>query len=127
MRIPNRYRIPGGAKIHEEDLLELEANYVDSPYGKPKFLEFIRKVYDLHQFTIKLYDSQSTVSKYVTLYKGKKSYKIRWSNHKPNFNKEKAGACDFFVGVTNLKVTTTEQAYKAALAYFKEEDKNAHP
>ena len=69
-------------------------------------------------FSIHLYEAKETVSKYVTLEYGLLKYTVRFSNHRPNFQREARGDCDFFVGVTHFGVTTARQAAKAALKFF---------
>ena len=48
---------------------------------------------------------------------------MRFSNHKPAKEREKNNDCDFFVGVSNFKVTTTEDALDAVYNYFNEKEK----
>jgi hypothetical protein len=87
-------------------------------YPKSKWIGFceLMLTYDL---TVELYEARQTVSKYVTLTNGNgRRYKVRFSNHRPIHARELGGDCDFFVGVTNLRVTTTEHAVAAALAHF---------
>ena len=69
--------------------------------------------------SIKLYEAQTTVSKYILIQKGKATYKVRFSNHKPNRTKEKQNDCDFFVGVSNSKITTTQDALAACVKRLK--------
>lgn len=69
-------------------------------------------------YRVTLYEAKQTVSKYVTVHRGDKRFKVRFSNHKPIERRELAGDCDFFVGITNLRTTTTNQAIAAAIRYF---------
>lgn len=118
--VPRRFRTPGGARVRKADIEELEKRYEGSSYPFPKYLLFLRYVFDLHRFGLTLYDAHTTNSKYVTVRQGdKKPYKIRWSDHKPRPDRELAGNCDFFVGHTNTRITTTRQAYYAMLEHFK--------
>jgi hypothetical protein len=66
----------------------------------------------LHVF---LHESYSTVSKYIYVSKSRNGpqFKVRFSNHKPNATKERAEDCDFFVGISNQRTTTTEDAISA--------------
>lgn len=86
-------------------------------YPKPKYLEFCEELLE-KGFEIRMYEAQKTVSKYIYIIKGEHCYKVRFSNHKPNFKKESDKDCDFFVGVTNYTVTTTKQALEAVYKYF---------
>jgi len=73
------------------------------------------------------YDAVTTVSKYVTIRKNKKQFKVRFSNHKPNKGKEIDRLCDFFVGASHLNANwyTWEDAIKAAEKYLDNPEK--HP
>jgi len=64
-------------------------------------------------FSLFMYESKSTVSKYIYVRRGGRELKIRFSNHKPNYHKEDTGDCDFFVGVTHKGKTN----YKDALNF----------
>ncbi|MGM4911467.1 hypothetical protein [Rhizobium sp. 768_B6_N1_8] len=86
-------------------------------YGKPRWIEFC-EVALRRGLTVNLYEARRTVSKYVTLRHGGKSFKVRFSDHKPIPRREAQNDCDFFVGVTNQTVTTTGDAVRAALAHF---------
>lgn len=100
-------------------------------YEKAKWIEFCEKML-AEGYHVKLYEARKTVSKYVTVifpHDPSQKFKVRFSNHRPIKHREVSGDCDFFVGVTNLGVTTTDQAVKATLEYFKQEKekKNAKP
>lgn len=87
-------------------------------YNTPKWIGFCQLMLGLG-LSVKLYEARRTVSKYVTVSNNfGKEFKVRFSNHKPIKAREVGEDCDFFVGVTNLSVTNTEQATKATLAYF---------
>ena len=86
-------------------------------FKKQKWVLFCEKLISLG-FTVSLYEARKTFSKYVTISDGKKSFKVRFSNHKPIKFRETNGDCDFFVGVTHTGVRTTRDAYFATLKYF---------
>lgn len=86
-------------------------------YPVPKWITFCQTLMS-EGYEIVLYEARQTVSKYVTVQRGAKRYKVRFSNHKPIERRELAGDCDFFVGVTHHSVTTTEQALVAVRAFF---------
>jgi len=88
-------------------------------YPKPKWIDFC-EVALRRGFSASLYEAKHTVSKYVTLRKAGRSFKVRFSNHKPIKAREVGGDCDFFVGVTNRAVTTTGDALRAAMVHFGE-------
>lgn len=75
-------------------------------YATPKYLLFIKNLLE-DGWAVKLYTAG--VSKYVFCLKGDHLYKIRFSNHKPRVDKELEEDCDFYVGVSNLAVNTTEE------------------
>ncbi|NVM43163.1 hypothetical protein HWX16_23035 [Ochrobactrum intermedium] len=87
-------------------------------YQKPKWIGFCETVLRAG-LTVRLYEARRTVSKYVTVSNSDgRSFKVRFSNHKPIAAREAKGDCDFFVGVTNQTVTTTSQALAATLSFF---------
>lgn len=86
-------------------------------YNTPRYLDFCRKMLS-HGFVVTLYEARKTNSKYVTVSNGDMSFKVRFSDHRPIPTRERDGDCDFFVGVTNRTVTTTDGAIKACLSYF---------
>lgn len=86
-------------------------------YSKPRWIEFC-EVALRRGLTVYLYEARRTVSKYITLRHGGKSFKVRFSDHKPIARREAQKDCDFFVGVTNHTVTTTGDAVRAAMAHF---------
>ena len=71
-------------------------------------------------YKIQLYEARFTFSKYLTLIKGEKSCKVRFSNHKPIRSREENKDCDFFVGVTNLQVSTAHDVAIKVLEFFGE-------
>lgn len=81
-------------------------------FTKQKWISFCEVLLE-KGFTIKLYEARETVSKYITIYQNDKYYRVRFSNHKPNYSREKNKDCDFFVGVTHTGVRTTNDALKA--------------
>lgn len=88
-------------------------------YGSPKWILFCR-VMLRRGFTIRLYEAQRTVSKYVTVMRDEKAFKVRFSDHAPIFEREANGDCDFFVGHTNFGKTSTNDALKATMLFFGE-------
>jgi len=106
--------------------LKLTAHYLASRidglaqqgWPKPKWIIFCETVIS-HGLSAQLYEARKTVSKYITVRdKRGRSFKVRFSNHRPNSVREENGDCDFFVGVANKTVTTTEQAIAATLKHF---------
>ena len=92
----------------------------EAGYSKSRWIEFCEKVLELG-LTMRLYEARRTVSKYITIKDPNdfsRSFKVRFSNHRPIKHRETSGDCDFFVGVTNLGTTTTEDAFSAVVKFF---------
>lgn len=101
---------------------DLLRNKTYPQYPKQKWVEFCEVLME-RGFVLTLYEARKTVSKYITVRHikcPKKSFKVRFSNHKPSRYREVAKDCDFFVGITHLKTTTTKDALDAVFEYFKE-------
>lgn len=87
-------------------------------YAKQKWVEFCETLLS-EGYGLRIYEARRTVSKCITVMrKGHRSFKVRFSNHRPIAEREDNGDCDFFVGVTNRTVTTTAQALDAVRAHF---------
>ena len=105
--------------------LQLTSDYLKSRaenctkkgYPVPKWITFCEALLAKH-YELYLYEARETYSKYITIVCGKRSFKVRFSNHKPIKAREQSGDCDFFVGVTNFTVTNTDMALKAVLQHF---------
>lgn len=93
-------------------------NYMAKGFPAPKWAAFSWYMLD-QGFFVSLYRAKKTNSKYVTVSKGSKKFKVRFSDHKPIRKREANGDCDFFVGITNYKVTNTKMAIEAVFDYFK--------
>ena len=86
--------------------------------GDPqKWVQFCRRMRQAG-LTVHLYEARQTASKYVTVSYAGVEFKVRFSDHAPNRQREERGDCDFFVGVTHLDTTTTGQAVQATLRFF---------
>ena len=103
--------------INKEYLNTRENNIIKAGYNSPKWINYCRSILD-RGLRIKMCESKSTVSKYIYSSNGKKVFKVRFSNHKPNRKKQFEKDCDFFVGVSNGLVTKTEDAIKATVEFF---------
>jgi len=94
--------------------------YENKGFAKTKWIEFCELML-AKGFILHMYEAKSTVSKYITVShpsKPGKRFRVRFSNHKPIKHRELNGDCDFFVGITNLATTNTEQAIEATLKHF---------
>lgn len=75
----------------------------------PKYLLFIKAMIDAG-WTVRIY--RAGISRYIFVVKGDRIYKVRFSNHKPLYNREMEGDCDFYVGISHTQVSTTEEVIK---------------
>ena len=92
---------------------------IQKGYKKQKWIEFCEAMLS-KGWKVSLYEAVRTFSKYVTVSdQSGKSFKVRFSNHRPIKRREAQGDCDFFVGVTNFTTTTTEQAIEATIQLMK--------
>lgn len=107
-------------KIDQDILNERAQRSIKAGYPKQKWIEFCETLL-AEGYVLSLYEAKYTASKYITIKKGKKSFKVRFSNHRPNWQKEQMNDCDFFVGVSNNTVTTTVQALEAVHKYMEDE------
>lgn len=93
----------------KKEIEEYPARY---GYQPPKYLLFIRDMLE-RGWGVSLYKGgQRGISKYVFLRKGTHFYKVRFSNHRPIYNKEVTNDCDFYVGISHTQVSTTEDIIK---------------
>lgn len=92
---------------------------VAAGFPKSKWIYFCEEMLRLG-FTVELYEARQTKSKYCTvkLPNIQKTYKVRFSDHKPIHRREMAGDCDFFVGVTHTGSRNTHDAINAVCNFF---------
>lgn len=86
-------------------------------HEKQKWVMFCETLLE-RGYNLTLYEARQTVSKYITVRKGDKKFKVRFSNHMPILAREANGDCDFFVGRTNLGISNTHNALHAVERYF---------
>lgn len=103
--------------LSREYLAKRAAQNLAAGYSVPKWIEFSVEMMNVG-LKVQLYEARRTFSKYLSLTNRDRQFKVRFSNHKPIHRREINGDCDFFVGVTNLGVTTTSQAISAVNEYF---------
>lgn len=84
-------------------------NYPEN-YPTPKYLIFAKTMYH-NGWKVKIYVANK-VSKYIFIIKGDEIFKIRFSNHKPLYGREMENDCDYYVGISNRQVSTTEEIIK---------------
>ena len=87
------------------ELLNTWIETYDPRYKPPKYYFFMKTMLE-HGYQVKLY--QAGVSKYVFIIKNDIVYKIRFSNHRPIKEKELENDCDFYVGISHLQASKTE-------------------
>ena len=85
--------------------------YLRKGFPIPKWITF-SKILIQDGWTVKLFRSKSTYSKYLYVSKNGFKYKVRFSNHKANRFQESKKDSDFYVGVGNSGVLTTEELLK---------------
>lgn len=108
-----------GGKITRAFLAERSERCMKAGYPKQKWIVFCENLIEMG-FSLRLYEARQTFSKYVTVIRGHKTFKVRFSNHKPIKDRELAGDCDFFVGITHTGTRTTDEALVAVQNYFNE-------
>lgn len=93
---------------------------IKAGYGKQRWIQFCEELLNLG-CTLYIYEARKTFSKYITVQHnlaGKKSFKVRFSDHKPIPHREANGDCDFFAGKTNFAVTNTSMALDSTKNFF---------
>ncbi len=101
--------------LSTEYLDSLKPSYTSQDYPIPKWIIFSQTLIK-DGWVVRLYRAKTTFSKYLFISRDKKMLKIRFSNHKANKLKELANDCDFYVGVGNKGVITTEELLRTLLA-----------
>lgn len=89
-------------------------------YPKPKWIYFCEEILCMG-FIVELYEARQTKSKYITVRQQNnrsRSFKVRFSDHKPIHHREIAGDCDFFVGHTHTGIRNTNDAINAVCNFF---------
>jgi len=77
-----------------------------SQYSTPKYMTFMSTMLK-EGWEVKMHIVKD--SKYVFVEKGDLIFKIRFSNHKPAYHRQKKNDCDFYVGISHKQVHTTDQ------------------
>lgn len=93
---------------------------IEYGFPKSKWIYFCEEILRLG-FTAELYEARQTKSKYITVRRPddwSKSFKVRFSDHKPIYHREMAGDCDFFVGMTHTGTRNTHDAVNAVCNFF---------
>ena len=93
--------------LNEKTLPGLIKKAQGGKYGVPKWLQFADTM-SAKGVDVNYYEAKKTFSKYVRVTYEGKSFLVRFSNHKPNKRRQAAKDCDYFTGVSNFGVVTTE-------------------
>jgi len=101
----------------DQTFLDRRYKRIEGKYPKQRWIAFCEEMLQ-QKYDVFLYEAVETVSKYITVKKGRKYFKVRFSDHKPIKYREINGDCDFFVGRTNISVTTTDQAMQAVIEFM---------
>lgn len=101
------------AKEYTPEKVNRMIEHYSRKYPIPKYLTFVKKMLE-NGYEVKIYVAR--VSKYVFVKKGDVVTKIRFSNHKPIFEKEEENDCDYYVGISHKQVTTTEDLIEKLLS-----------
>ncbi len=118
MNNQTHWKKKSGGRIDKSYIDKRMKGYAGKGFGKPKWMMFCEHFLELG-FTIRLYEARETFSKYVSVIsQDGKTYKVRFSNHKPIKSREANGDCDFFVGINHFQTNTTEDAILSTKAFF---------
>jgi len=107
------------AKRKPLEYKNIDANYLESVkpgylakgFTIPKWVTFCETLL-ADDWSVKLHESQSTVSRYIYVNKNGHNFKVRFSNHKPSKTKEEINDSDFYVGISHFGVMRTEDVIK---------------
>ena len=97
--------------LTHEYLDSLKPHYLENGYDVPKWIIFSETLLDWG-CSVSLLRAKTTYSKYLFVKKGKEEIKVRFSNHKASFKQEANGDSDYYVGVGNFGIVTTEHLLK---------------
>lgn len=105
--------------IIDHKFLDARAAWLkDNGWPVSKWIVFCRAMLDAG-FQVSLYEARKTKSKYCKVEHGGRTFKVRFSDHKPIYRREMKQDCDFFVGRTHTGVRTTYDAINATIKFFK--------
>lgn len=109
--------VPYGRGINQAYLDSRKERLVAGGWPISKWITFCEEMLQAG-YVVNVYESQTTRSKYVYVSREKKTFKVRFSNHRPAREKQGEGDSDFYVGVSHGVVTTTADAKKAVETFF---------
>jgi hypothetical protein len=106
-------------RLTQHAVKEFEQWYEDRRYTVPQWLNFGTFFLALG-YVVHVHQAKTTVSRYVTVCAGPQQFRVRFSDHRPARVRQEAGDCDFYVGHSHGEVTTTSEAIRATLKFFKQ-------
>jgi len=83
-----------------EYLREVEEKTNNSGFPTQKWVLFCRVCLD-RRWTVRIRPAETTRSKYILVISKGKRRKVRFSDHRPNREREENGDCDILVGAKN--------------------------
>ncbi len=109
-----------------DHLRERARRIVLAGYRKSKWIDFCETLI-LKGYDVMMYESKSSESKYVFINQPgllhHPAFKVRFSSHKPNKEKEKIQDSDFYVGkLSSGRWNTTDDALKAVYEHFNDKE-----
>lgn len=106
-------------RLDKRKVEQLIASYPER-FPTPKYLSFMHTML-CEGWDVKIYVAK--VSKYVFVRRFVKDiehvYKIRFSNHRPIYEKQLENDCDFYVGISHGAVHTTDAIIKILIERVK--------
>lgn len=111
-------KVPRSAKDYLVTEAFLNCRVGDGRYGRSKWIQYCDHMLKIGR-QVYLTETVGTYSKYLTVYgQFDLKFKVRFSDHLPNYRRQSNGDCDFFVGVTHFGTWTVNDAIKATEDYF---------
>lgn len=108
-------------KVTTALIVERQRRAQEGEYPLPKWVMFCEELLN-RGYELTLYEARETFSKYITVRDANNrthpTFKVRFSNHKPIYQREIAKDCDFFVGVTHTGVRDWRDALNAVTSHF---------
>lgn len=115
-----RSKPPQNVQYPSDDELEHRAHaLVSRGFSRSRWIDFMLVLMREDRLKVGVYEAATTRSKYVYVHIPNKGvFKVRFSNHRPAVGQQLNDDSDFYVGVSNGKVTNTDQALAAVRAFI---------
>ena len=108
-------------QVGEKLLSERRARAMIGGFPVPRWVVFCEAML-AKRYRVYLREALSTYSKYISVVSNGRKFKVRFSNHRPSSAGFQMGDCDFFVGITQAGIATTEDAIKATIEHMEGKD-----